>query len=414
MAAAQTALSLYARRGDSHGRRAGAPVEPKARARDAAAAEGVASRRVAGEADRHGVGRVPADEPRARVRVRSGRHVHAIFPDIPNNYRFRTEMDGARSTRRAAWTRSSHPPAPTRGAAEADLRAAEAGRAHSTSPARLLGAGHRARERARVLEQALEREDAWVGDVQARVDAGVLPPNDVLSAQAQRAREAVQLIQATNNAAVADMRTGSAARRRAGRRSSRRRAWTKRSRAPRICGAIDRGRARGDRPREQRAERVEPDGAPVRRCSPAPAPARPAPDRRSARSPASSRRGPTSDSCRDRSVEDVSWDLGIERHVAALRRRQVRAPTRPPPRAGGVRRASHRTNSIPRLALEVRQRCSTSIASRAALAASGEAVAAATEARRVVSERFAAGVATSTDVLDAQLALLRRSWSGRG
>ena len=31
----------------------------------------------------------------------------------------------------------------------------------------------------------------------------------------------------------------------------------------------------------------------------------------------------------------------------------------------------------------------------------------ATEARRVVQERFAAGVATSTDVLDAQVALLQ-------
>ena len=32
---------------------------------------------------------------------------------------------------------------------------------------------------------------------------------------------------------------------------------------------------------------------------------------------------------------------------------------------------------------------------------------AATEARRVVGERFAAGVATSTDVVDAQVAILQ-------
>ena len=50
--------------------------------------------------------------------------------------------------------------------------------------------------------------------------------------------------------------------------------------------------------------------------------------------------------------------------------------------------------------------CSTSRPARAALAASGEAVAAATEARRVLEERFTAGVATSTDVLDADVALL--------
>ncbi len=43
---------------------------------------------------------------------------------------------------------------------------------------------------------------------------------------------------------------------------------------------------------------------------------------------------------------------------------------------------------------------------RAALAASTEAVAAASEARRVVAERFRAGVATSTDMLDAEVAQL--------
>jgi len=43
---------------------------------------------------------------------------------------------------------------------------------------------------------------------------------------------------------------------------------------------------------------------------------------------------------------------------------------------------------------------------RAALVVSAEAVSAATEARRVIAERFKAGVATSTDVLDAENALL--------
>jgi outer membrane protein TolC len=58
------------------------------------------------------------------------------------------------------------------------------------------------------------------------------------------------------------------------------------------------------------------------------------------------------------------------------------------------------------LALEVRQRLLDLESGKAALAASGEAVTAATEARRVVEERFRAGVATNTEVLDAQLALL--------
>jgi outer membrane protein TolC len=45
--------------------------------------------------------------------------------------------------------------------------------------------------------------------------------------------------------------------------------------------------------------------------------------------------------------------------------------------------------------------------SRAEIVAAADGVRAATEARRVVNERFAAGVATATDVLDAETALLQ-------
>jgi len=55
----------------------------------------------------------------------------------------------------------------------------------------------------------------------------------------------------------------------------------------------------------------------------------------------------------------------------------------------------------------VRQRWLDLASSRAAVAAALDAVNAAAEARRVVGERFASGVATSTDVLDAQVALLQ-------
>jgi OMF family outer membrane factor len=58
------------------------------------------------------------------------------------------------------------------------------------------------------------------------------------------------------------------------------------------------------------------------------------------------------------------------------------------------------------VALEIRQRLLDLQSTRAALASSAEAVAAATEARRVVGERFGAGVATSTDVLEADVAEL--------
>ena len=59
------------------------------------------------------------------------------------------------------------------------------------------------------------------------------------------------------------------------------------------------------------------------------------------------------------------------------------------------------------LAVEVQQRASELESSRASISAADDAVRSASEARRVVGDRFGAGVATSTDVLDAQVALLQ-------
>jgi outer membrane protein TolC len=59
------------------------------------------------------------------------------------------------------------------------------------------------------------------------------------------------------------------------------------------------------------------------------------------------------------------------------------------------------------LALEIRRRLSEATSSRAAIEAADAAIRAATEAHRVVGDRFNAGVATSTDVVDAQLMILQ-------
>ena len=59
------------------------------------------------------------------------------------------------------------------------------------------------------------------------------------------------------------------------------------------------------------------------------------------------------------------------------------------------------------LGADLRQRLSDLTSSRAAIEAATDAVDSATEARRVLGDRFAAGVATSTEVLDAQVALLQ-------
>jgi outer membrane protein TolC len=59
------------------------------------------------------------------------------------------------------------------------------------------------------------------------------------------------------------------------------------------------------------------------------------------------------------------------------------------------------------LPVEVRQRALDIESGRASVAAAGDAVRAATEARRVVGERYQAGVITQFEVLDAEYALLQ-------
>jgi outer membrane protein TolC len=77
--------------------------------------------------------------------------------------------------------------------------------------------------------------------------------------------------------------------------------------------------------------------------------------------------------------------------------------------AGAAERAAEsRLREFDRLlALEVRQRQLDLASAAAAIAAATDGVRSAAEARRVVGDRFAAGVATSTEVLDAHVALLQ-------
>jgi OMF family outer membrane factor len=74
----------------------------------------------------------------------------------------------------------------------------------------------------------------------------------------------------------------------------------------------------------------------------------------------------------------------------------------------GARAADQRVAEFDRqVTFEVRQRQLELDSSRAAIGAANEGVRAATEAQRVLRERFAAGVATNTEVLDAQTAVLQ-------
>ena len=327
--------------------------------------------------------------------------INIIFPDIPNNYHARGELDVPLYT----WGRVGAQVDAARAevqASTADLSATDQG--VRLDVARAYWGLVTARENVRVLQEALDREDAWVADVRARVDAGVLPPNDLLSAQAQRARESVGLIQAKNDAAVAQIALGLLIG--AGPDSAIEPTTSVNEPLPGVSALeTETAVALAGSAREQRGERLSLQarraglfaGATAALATTKPTllgvgsiqPARP-----------NLRFVPPKDQW------DVSWDLAVNFLWPLWDSGRAKADAATA--TAQAEAVGHRIEQFDaQLALEVRQCLLDLASSRAALAASDEGVAAAAEAHRVVAERFNAGVATSTDVLDAQLALVQ-------
>jgi outer membrane protein TolC len=101
----------------------------------------------------------------------------------------------------------------------------------------------------------------------------------------------------------------------------------------------------------------------------------------------------------------TSWDLGVNVTWSLWDGGRARAEQQAAlAQAEAVR---HRVREFDALvSIDVRERVLELTAAREAVDASTQAVQAAAEARRVLGERFSAGVATSTEVLDADVALL--------
>jgi outer membrane protein TolC len=323
-----------------------------------------------------------------------------LFPDIPDNYRARAEvvLPLYTSGRLDALVAS----------ATADQQAAHADHDAVAGDVRLDVARAywllvTAREGVRVVQQALDRADAWVGDVKSRMDAGLLAPNDYQSALAQRAREAVQLIEAKNAAALAEAELG----RLTGLGPDVRIDPTTPLDAPTLDAAALAAQSIADLVARAQHGRTERDGLQARAASldatgaAAADAAKPQVGLIGGVLPARPNQMfvPRTDAWKtswDVSV-NVSWQLwdgGRARADQAAAHADAEA----------WRRRLDDFDAI--LAVDVRQRVLDLQASAAALAASGEAVSAAAEAHRVVESRFQAGVATSTEVLDAQVALL--------
>jgi len=369
----------------------------EARARAAAAAEAVAAREAA---DRPVValqGSYTRTNHVAEFVVPTpGGLPRVLYPDAPDKYATRMDLQwpiysGGRTDalERAARAEASAATADA-AAAQADLR---------LEVTRAFWALVTARATVEVVLQALTRADAHFGDVRERFKAGFVPPNEVASAEARLSRERMLLIDAESQRDLAS------------------------SELARLIG-VD---------LLQPIEPVELLEAPP--PSPAPLAALVAEaramrnERRSLeqrieaadfqRAAAAAGVRPTIaitggvDYARPNlrifpiaERWDDSWDAGIAVRWPLWDGDRARTEAA---QAGWLADAARQRlaefDSV--LALELQQRRLDLASGRAAIEAADQGVRAASEARRVVAERYRAGVATQTEVLDAEGALLQ-------
>ena len=322
-----------------------------------------------------------------------------LYPDIPMNYRVRAEAGIPLYTAGRVAAQVA--------AAESELRAAETDRRTLERDVQLDATRAyltlaTANETVRVLEQAVSRAEAVERDVAARVDAGVLPPNEVANARAQRARQQIRLIHARQEVVVAETDLSRVI---GGSVRDRYQLTTPLDEPlpdtpfgdlhaePLIAQALSGRLERDSLEHRHTALRANVDAAraaarPQLNALAAVEPARPNP-----------RYFPRMD------VWHTSWDLAVQ--VTWTLWDGGRARAEQAVADANVQSLVLRLEQFDdALAIDVVQRTSELAANRAARAAVEEVVAAAVEALRVVQERFDAGVATPTEILDAQVSRL--------
>jgi outer membrane protein len=318
-----------------------------------------------------------------------------LYPDVPDNWHARLDMQwpiytGGRSNALEDAARAEF------NASGKDLDAARADLRLETT--RAFWALVTATDSVRVVQESVKRIDAQLSDVRARFDAGFLPPNDVLTVEARVSLQRTLLIQAENqrDGARADLArllgvpvdaafeadadltqpgAGSAA----VPPESGRPETSVAARAEHQAQALrtEAAEARIDAARaEHRPFVAVVGGYDYSRPNPRIFP-------------------------RQNMWED-SWDLGVNVSWTLWNGGRT---------AALVAEAQHQADAArerlaeldSQLALEIRQRQLDLNSARAQVDTASSAVRSATEARRVVAERFAVGVATTSDLLDAQV-----------
>ena len=318
-----------------------------------------------------------------------------IYPDIPDNYRTRLDLQWPIYTggRTDALLRAARAEASASGedltVARADLR---------LEITRAFWAVVTANESVTVLQESLRRVDAHLTDVRNRQAVGLVPPNDVLTAQAQRSRQEVLLIEARarRDTAMADLA------RLVGLPADAVLA-PEAALTPAVPPAESTSalieRAKADRPERkaigQRATAVS------ARHEAAAAGAKPQVSVAGGfdYSSPNPRHFPRSEDWR------TSWDAGVSLAWSLWDGGRVRAQMAEAAAVEhGLRERLAELDT--RIEVDVLQRRLELESSLAAIKATEDGVRSAAEARRVVTDRFNAGVATSTDVLDAQTDLV--------
>jgi len=328
--------------------------------------------------------------------VSGANQLRIIYPDVPDNYRTRLDvqwpiytggrLDALERAARIEATASTDELATTRGDLTLEIT-------------RAFWAVVTTTEALRVVQESVTQLDAHLRDVRNQLAAGLVPPNDVLTVEAQESRQRMLAVQA---AAARDIAEADLARLIGAPPGTGVTPTVPPELAPLAAPSLEVLVEEARRARPERAALVKRVTAAGERGRAAEAGAKPTVGIGGGFDYANPnpRIFPREESWR------TSWDASV--NVAwpmfdGGRARSEIAQTSALTRAAEARLADFDQT----LALEIRQRRREAEASRAAIDAANDSVRSATEARRVVSERFAAGVATSTDVLDAQVALLQ-------
>lgn len=319
-----------------------------------------------------------------------------LYPDVPDNYRTRIDLQwpiygGGRTDalQRAARAEAS--------AAASDVAAAQGDLRLEVT--RAFWALVTARATTEVLDQSLARADANLRDVRERFNAGLVPPNEIASAEAQQSRQRMLLVEAQNQRALASAELA---------RlidvdllhpiEPREVLELPPSAQPPLGTLVAEARAMRD---ERRSLEQRIQAADLQRTA-----------AEAGKRPAVAVIGGV-DYARPnprifpRAGEwDDSWDAGIALTWSLWDGGRTRAEAS---QAGSAAEAARQRlaefDSV--LALEVQQRLLEIESGRAAITAADDTARAAAEARRVVIERYRAGVVTQTEVLDADVALLQ-------